>query len=117
MFAARMAYCGPRGIPLSKFLHWHQTDQDAALAWQAHESRRYPDGTHPDDWSEERGGSRRAFHAHVDVHPGAVIIEAAQSSEDFQATRGAHVHLAHGPVTECPRCLRDLRADANPEEG
>lgn len=113
-----MAYCGPRGIPLSVFLTWHQNDQDAALAWQAHESRRYPDGTHPDDWNEERGGSRRAYHAHVDVHPGAVLIEAAQGTEDFQNTRGAHVHLARGPVTDCERCMRDFHSSrTDPEEG
>lgn len=106
-----MAYCGPRGVPLSKFLTWHQTDQDAALAWQAHESRRFPDGTHPDDWNEERGGSRRAYHSHVDVHPGAALLEAAQQSEDFAAAgRGAHVHLVRGASADCSRCMRDLRA-------
>ncbi len=35
-----MAYCGPRGIPLTEFLAWDETDQDAALAWQSYESRR-----------------------------------------------------------------------------
>lgn len=113
-----MAYCGPRGIALSVFLSWNQNDQDAALAWSAHESRRYPDGTHPDDWNEERGGSRRAYHPHVDVHPGTALLEATQASEAFQqAGRGASVHLVRGAVTECPRCMRDLRASANPEEG
>jgi hypothetical protein len=106
-----MAYCGPLGIPLSRFLEWEQADQDSALGWQAYESRRFPDGTHPDDWNEERGGTRRAYHAHIDVHPGAALLEAAQASEDFQAAgRGAHVHLVRGTVTNCRRCLRDIDA-------
>lgn len=105
-----MSYCGPRGIPLSQFLEWDQADQDNALAWSAHESRRYPDGTHPDDWDEEIGGSRRAYHAHVDKHPGAALLEAAQASEDFLAIgRGAHVHLVGGAAAECVRCMRDQR--------
>ncbi|MFB9378600.1 hypothetical protein ACFFKU_06845 [Kineococcus gynurae] len=105
-----MNYCGPHGIPLSTFLGWDQADQDAALGWSAHEARRYPDGSHPDDWNPELGGSRRAFHTHIDVHPGAQLIEAAQASEEFsEAGRGAHVHLITGPASECARCLRTAR--------
>lgn len=49
-----MAYCGPKGIPLSVFLSWSEDDQDAALQWQAHESQRCPQcGTHPDVWRED----------------------------------------------------------------
>ncbi len=45
-----MAYCGPRGIPLSTFLGWSQADQDAALAWQADQAQRCPRcGTHEDE--------------------------------------------------------------------
>lgn len=102
-----MNYCGPKGIPLSGFLQWDQTDQDAALMWQSHESRRYPDGTHPDDWDPAEGGSSRAYHPHIDVHPGAALLEAASSTDDFQqAGKGAHVHLAAGPASDCPRCTQ-----------
>lgn len=45
-----MGYCGPRGIPLSTFLSWKQSDQDMALAWAAREGQRCPScGVHPDD--------------------------------------------------------------------
>jgi hypothetical protein len=100
-----MDYCGPRGIPLSTFLDWDQQDQDAALMWQAHEARRFPDGTHPDDWDPAEGGDRRAFHTHIDVHPGAALLEAAMNTDDFkQAGRGAHVHLVRGEAPGCDRC-------------
>lgn len=49
LFAARMAYCAPKGIPLSTFLAWPQEDQDAALAWQWHESLRCSCGAHEAD--------------------------------------------------------------------
>jgi len=100
-----MAYCGPQGIPLDTFLGWPQASQDAALMWQAHEGRRYPDGTHPDDWDPEQGGSRRAFHTHIDVHPGAQLIETAMNSPDFAAAgKGAHVRLVPGDAAACTRC-------------
>jgi hypothetical protein len=100
-----MDYCGPRGIPLSVFLDWDQQDQDNALMWQAHEARRYPDGTHPDDWDEDTGGSRRAYHVHIDTHPGARLIEKAMYSPEFkEAGEGAHVHLVRGEPLQCERC-------------
>lgn len=108
LFRARLAYCVPKGIPLSQFLSWSQADQDAALEFTAHEARRFPDGTHPDDWDETTGGSRKAFHTHVNVHPGARLIESALASEDYQqAGRGAHVHLVGGSAAACDRCTRE----------
>jgi hypothetical protein len=51
-----MAYCGPRGIPLSAFLSWDDADQDAAIQWQSYEGQRCPGcGTHPDDWTDGNG--------------------------------------------------------------
>jgi len=45
-----MAYCGPRGIPLSTFLAWDDESQDAALTWARHEAMRCPScGAHPDE--------------------------------------------------------------------
>jgi hypothetical protein len=104
-----MAYCGPRGLPLSEFLDWEQADQDAALGWQARENQRYPDGTHPDDWDESRGGSRRPYHVHMSVHPAAALIANAQASDRFRALGpGAHVHLARGSGADCQTCLREI---------
>jgi hypothetical protein len=112
-----MDYCGPRGIALSAFLGWDQADQDAALAWSADKSRRYPDGTHPDEWDESKGGSRQAYHPHVNVHPGAALIAAVQSTEEFEeAGPGAHVHLVRGSAAECRRCLRDAAARAHRDD-
>lgn len=49
-----MAYCGPRGIPLSEFLNWHPDDQQAALAWQSEESLKCPRcGTADWQWEED----------------------------------------------------------------
>lgn len=93
-----MAYCGPRGIPLSTFLSWDQHDQDAALAWAGHESRRCQScGSHPDE------GAR---HAHVDVCPGCVTAD--RVAGDAKEIRGAHVKLAAGSAGACPRCLEEV---------
>jgi hypothetical protein len=39
LHAARMAYCGPKGIELDAFLRWSRRSQQAALDWQAFEGR------------------------------------------------------------------------------
>jgi hypothetical protein len=49
-----MAYCGPRGIPLSEFLAWSVDDQEAALAWMVEESGRCGGcGTHEWQWEAD----------------------------------------------------------------
>ena len=101
-----MAYCGPLGIPLSVFLSWSQDDQDAALAWSRHEAQRLPDGTHPDDWDPDAGGSRTAWHAHVEHAQGLVELQRARTSEEAKE-RGAFVALARGSAAECSHCQPD----------
>lgn len=97
-----MAYCGPRGIALSSFLAWPVDDQDAALGWQAYESRRCRDcGWHPDEGKA---------HAHVDVCPGCVTLKSAQETEDAKV-KGAHTHLTHGTAADCPRCRAEIQAN------
>lgn len=90
-----MAYCGPRGIPLSVFLEWDPDDQDAALLWQARESARCPScRTHPDDWDPDAGGRRDAFHAEIEVCPGCRGLDAVRDATDPKTTPpGAHVVL------------------------
>lgn len=90
-----MAYCGPRGIPLSTFLEWDELDQDAALVWQAHEARRCPScGTHPDDWNPEAGGRRDAYTAEAVVCPGCRALDSARSHEhNAKPPHGAHLML------------------------
>jgi hypothetical protein len=103
-----MAYCGPRGIALDAFLSWPQESQDAALQWQAYEARRCGScGTHADDWNPDKGGSRAAWHAHLDVCPGCVARERASNDPGARDIRGAAVRLAHGSPVECARCNPD----------
>lgn len=49
-----MAYCGPRGIPLSTFLNWAEDDQVAAMAWMAEDNQRCSNcGTADWEWEED----------------------------------------------------------------
>jgi hypothetical protein len=103
LFAARMAYCGPRGIPLSQFLGWEQSDQDAALAWQTHEALRCPGcGTHPDD--------KTSKHFHINICPTCVQMDTTGSSEAAKA-KGAHLATAPGARSTCTRCQTEARAN------
>jgi hypothetical protein len=105
-----MAYCGPKGIPLSQFLQWSETDQDEALAWQAWEHRRCPEcGTHPEDWDERVGGSRYAYHAEVATCQGCVEKQRTEDGPQVKdhaghPKRGVHIRLAYGAHGDCPRC-------------
>lgn len=97
-----MAYCGPRGIPLSTFLEWDKADQDAALSWQAYEARRCPGcGTHPDEGPK---------HYHVDVCATCVQLDKKSKSDDAKAT-GAHLVGTPGTVGECVRCRAEIQAN------
>lgn len=92
-----MAYCGPRGIPLSRFLSWPVTDQDAALAWSSHEGRRCRCGHHPDEPGD--------VHAHMEQCPGCLRLEQLTSSTQAKdAGRGARAVLVAGAARACPRC-------------
>lgn len=96
-----MAYCGPKGIPLSTFLAWSVDDQAAALAWQAHESRRCPScGSHPEDFS--RDGDERHFHVTkcIGCDKRAAVAETLKGEKEA----GLHVIGSHGPAVDCPSC-------------
>lgn len=89
-----MAYCGPHGIPLSEFLRWPAADQQAALAWQAHESRRcHGCGSHPDDWDPELGGDLHAYRAVTRICQGCVELQRRHTEPDNQDVRGLHINL------------------------
>lgn len=97
-----MAYCGPRGIPLTEFLAWDDVDQDAALAWQSYEARRCRScGHHPDEPPR---------HPHIDVCPDCVQLERTRNTDDAKVP-GAHVHLAAGTAKSCPRCQAEIEAN------
>lgn len=100
-----MAYCGPRGIPLSAFLSWPDADQDAALAWQAHEQSRCSEcGTHAEDWLAEQA----PVHWAPQVCPGcqAKGRVVAELRDDKDRTRGLGVSAHGGPVSACPTCTK-----------
>ena len=97
-----MAYCGPRGIPLSEFLRWDRKDQNAALTWQMHENRRCRScGTHPDDWAEDK----LAYHAHLAECPGCKQQQ-HRSKADPEAREGdgRFVVMQGGPAADCLQC-------------
>jgi len=98
IYAARMAYCGPRGIPLSAFLGWSRLDQEAALGWAAHEAARCSQcGTHPDD--------TETAHPHLRMCDGCrKLAQLTESSIAQNAGRGAHAELMRGSVKACPVC-------------
>lgn len=90
-----MAYCGPKGIPLSRFLGWPQEDQDAALEWQAHEAARCTGcGTHTYEWNPSEGGSRQAYAARLVICPGCLAKERVSGGDEAKnAGPGARVEL------------------------
>lgn len=98
-----MDYCGPRALPLSKFLSWDQHDQDAALAWQGYERQRCNQcGYHP---LENADGT----HVHAETCPGCVARSSAGKSEAAKAP-GVVIHLARGAAGTCDTCRAALIA-------
>lgn len=87
-----MAYCGPRGIPLSKFLQWSPDDQQAALAWQADQDERCPHcGTADWEWEENRD----AYSTEVRVCRGCHRrgMEERSQQKNAEEMPGLQVHL------------------------
>ena len=86
-----MAYCGPKGIPLSTFLAWSEADQDAALQWQSHESRRCTQcGAHPDVLADDPA----AYVPEVQPCPACALLEQKQDETRKATTRrGLHIRL------------------------
>lgn len=51
-----MEYCGPIGLPHSRFLSWDPDDQDKAMAWVFHKASRCSQcGTFPEEWLDGDG--------------------------------------------------------------
>lgn len=90
-----MAYCGPRGIPLSTFLAWPEDDQNAALMWQAYEARRCGScGTHPDVWDPEAGGDPMALAPEPYHCRGCERLEQLRDSDAVDPhAKGIHLRL------------------------
>jgi hypothetical protein len=89
-----MAYCGPQGIPLSRFLSWNDDDRHAALAWQARESHRCRGcGTFAEDWDPARGGAHDAYKAEAVECQGCIDLQRLRDDPDLQNRRGIHLRL------------------------
>ena len=98
-----MAYCGPRGIPLSEFLRWAESDQQAAIDWMAYENQRCKGcGTHPADWAEDEF----AFHAHAKECKGCARKQQLEASIG-RDERGIFAVLNPGRADACPQCSND----------
>jgi hypothetical protein len=97
-----MAYCGPRALPLSTFLAWPESDQRAALDWQAYEARRCKNcGIHPDDIADG------AFHAHLEQCKGCQARERMTDTREARdGQRGVYAVVLPVAAPHCPRCAR-----------
>lgn len=100
-----MAYCGKRGIPLSRFLgreggpEWLESDRKAALDWQAYEAQRCTQcGTHPDD--VEAG----TFHAHLSQCKGCQHRQRVSEAPEAKEGRGVYAVAVPYAAAACPRC-------------
>jgi hypothetical protein len=85
-----MSYCGPRGIPRTRFLGgpdvWTQHDRDLALAWMIRERHRCGScGFHPDD---DPNGYRATEHQ----CPGCAKLETTKKARR-QRRKGDDVEL------------------------
>lgn len=101
-----MAYCGPKGIPLSTFLSWPDEDQQAALAWQSHEGKRHTCGTHAEDWTGPDGRRVEAVHFVEQACPGCAALERAREAltASKDGTRGVGLVAHTGPRSACTSC-------------
>lgn len=100
IFAARVGYCAPLGIPLSQFLRWSKADQDVAVAWHIESQRRCSScGTHPDDWDPDAGGHLDAYVPATEICPGCAKAHTGQAMyrDDLEQFPGARLVLARNP--------------------
>ena len=74
------------------FLGWSQDDQDAALTWQAHESRRCGScGTHPGEWTHRDSWVAEPVRCKGCEQVQRVSKQVEKRSRDYGA--GIHIRL------------------------
>lgn len=118
-----MAYCGPRGIPYSVFMgrvvgvdgqQWLPSDREAALAWEAFESRRCKScGTHPEEWSADK----LAYHAHLMECRGCKQLHRLAGTDDAKAGEGRYAVMSGGSAEHCARCQPLFDPSPDRDEG
>jgi hypothetical protein len=90
-----MDYCGPLGIPHSRFLTWSEDDQQKALWWKARQRQTCPNcSTHPDDWNEDLDGRRDAYTGEIQTCPGC--RERQRVEADLERDRRDTPHAHYG---------------------
>ena len=105
-----MDYCGPLGIPHSRFLGWSEDDQQKALWWKARNRQVCTGcGTHPDDWNEDVGGSRNAYGAEEITCPGCRVRAAAEAQ--LQQERQQNPTAKYGSYVVLVRATDDVQHD------
>lgn len=78
-----MEYCGPRGLPHSRFLSWPVLDREKALWWLLRERTKCSQcGTRGEEWDEAQGGNRNAYAAEIVTCRGCEVRHARESSVD-----------------------------------
>lgn len=94
-----MAYCGPRGIPLSSFLSWPTDDQAAALGWLALD-RTTCSGCGTADWEWE--ADRHAYEVQPWVCQGCMRLEQGRRDHEETAKHmpGLQMRLVRGGVAD-----------------
>jgi hypothetical protein len=103
-----MDYCGPRALPHSKFLTWHEDDQQKALWWAARQRQTCSGcGTHPDDWDEDVGGRRDAYAGEVQTCPGCRERQRVEAQLDQDRRDNPHSHYGARVVLVRPELNGD----------
>ena len=95
-----MDYCGPNGIPHSRFLGWSEDDQDKALAWQRHVALACAGcGTREAEWEADP----LAWMGDIVHCPGCAALEQERENIPPESPRGLRVRLV-------PRAVAEARA-------
>lgn len=98
-----MEYCGPLGIPHSRFAGWDRDDRDKAVVWQARKRQACPScRTRPDEWDEKVGGSNTAYRAEIKACRGCEVVAGGQAQITKEHGNGAYVALVRGDTPHDP---------------
>lgn len=98
-----MDYCGPAGIPHSRFLTWDKDDRDKALWWQIHRAQACPScGTRPEEWDPDQGGDDFAYTFRIRSCRGCETLAGGRKQIPDGKQDVAHVTLVPNPELRTP---------------